>query len=305
MKNLVVEVNNLSKSFTDVTALDGLELTVKPGVFGLVGPNGAGKTTLLRILLGLARPSSGHASVMGLDVVGQSYEIRQRIGVLHERASFPRAMRVSSYLAKVIRLYGGRNTPDELLETVGLSYASNRSIGKLSAGMHQRLGLAQAFAGNPELVFLDEPTANLDVQGRREIIDTIVQMHRESGVSFFIASHILSELERTCHSLAFIRNGKILDSGSMAEILSRYTQGIWKIRTSDPGKLATMATGLPAVRAARVSGSTLVTVIAHKEQVEGLEEKLWNLGSSDDLEVFMVEPATALEEAYEAVMDSA
>ncbi|NWF94982.1 MAG: ABC transporter ATP-binding protein [Candidatus Thorarchaeota archaeon] len=304
MADYIIQTKNLSKSFVDVLALDNMTLVVKPGVFGLVGPNGAGKTTLIRILLGLAKPTSGEASVLGQDVVHNSYEIRERIGVLHERATFPKAMKVRAYLDRVCRMYEDRRTSEELLEMVGLAYAGERPIGKLSAGMHQRLGLAQAFAGNPELVILDEPTVNLDVKGRRETIDLVVEMYRSTGVSFFISSHILSELERACDSIAFMKNGRVLDSGSIADILSRYAQGVWRVRTSMPEAFASRAGAIKGVRSARVTGSTLVTVTAEREWTEDLQDHLRNLSMTENLGVHAIEPSMSLEDAYEVVMDN-
>ncbi len=298
----IIEVMNLCKSYPEVNALDGFNLSVKPGVFGLVGPNGSGKTTLIRILLGLTNPTSGQAKVLGLDIANQSFEIRNRIGILHERPSYPRSMNVKSYLEKVVSIYGGTESADELLDSVGLAYASNKGIGKLSAGMHQRLGFAQALAGNPELVFLDEPTANLDVQGRREIIDLIVELSSKNDISFFISSHILSELERVCHSLAFIKAGRILDSGSISDILFRYTQGFWRVRTSSPQKFIIMAKKIPGVIYARVSGSLQATIRTEEEVGDDFQEQIWNLHETEDVKILAIEPSTTLEEAYEAVM---
>jgi ABC-2 type transport system ATP-binding protein len=193
----VVEVDKISKNFGHVQALDELELKIEPGLFGIIGPNGAGKTTLLRILLGLIQPSSGFARVLDMDI-SQSKKIRERIGVLLENPTLPKAMGAREYLSQVIKLYGGNSDPDELLELVGLQDATNRQIGHLSAGMRQRLGIALVFAGNPELIILDEPTSNLDVPGREQMLDLLSHLYHKSKVSIIIASHILTELEQVC-----------------------------------------------------------------------------------------------------------
>ena len=140
---VVIQVTDLHKRFGQVRALDGLDLEVAPGIFGLIGPNGSGKTTLLRTLLGLICPDQGTASVLGHDIHKESLSIRKRIGVLHERPKYPGDMTAERYLTRVGKLYGTWREPDELLSFVGLSDASSRKIGNLSAGMHQRLVIAQ------------------------------------------------------------------------------------------------------------------------------------------------------------------
>ncbi len=182
----IISVSNVVKRFGSLYALDGVNIEVGHGVFGLVGPNGAGKTTLLRVLLGLIRANSGDVKVFGYDCYKNSLQIRRNVGVLHERPSYPQSLTTLEYLNIVLDIYDGDKTPEELLELVGLPNAQSRQIGNLSAGMHQRLGIAQALAGNPKLVFLDEPTSNLDVAGRDEIIQLIINLHRQLKVDFFI-----------------------------------------------------------------------------------------------------------------------
>ena len=143
----VVSIQNLSKDFSEVRALDSLSVDISQGIFGIIGPNGAGKTTLIRILLGLIPPDSGNANVLGYDVRTESLEIRNHIGVLHETPVFPKSMTVMEFLRDIVRIYGYDVDCETLLEQVDLLYAKNRKIGNLSAGMYQRLGIALAFAG--------------------------------------------------------------------------------------------------------------------------------------------------------------
>ncbi len=150
-----ISLMNLHKSFRRTRVLNDLSLDFDEGIFGLIGPNGAGKTTLLRIILGLIRPDYGSGKILGLDVIRDSSSIRSRVGVLHERQIYPRNLRALSFLSHVARIYHSSESPTRLLSLVGLQEASKRKIGHLSAGMLQRLGIAQALIGNPEIVFLD------------------------------------------------------------------------------------------------------------------------------------------------------
>jgi len=144
MAKRIVLVSGLRKQFGNIAALDGVELEIQSGITGLVGSNGAGKTTLLRVFLGLIRADEGEVSVLDLNVKQHSMEIRRRIGVLHERPVYPRFLTPTEYLETMSRLYPRHRDPAELLELVNLSDARNRRIGNLSAGMHQRLGIAQS-----------------------------------------------------------------------------------------------------------------------------------------------------------------
>jgi ABC-2 type transport system ATP-binding protein len=234
----VIVTEGLEKNFGAVRALRGLGLRVSDGVFGFIGVNGAGKTTTIKILVGALRPSGGTASVLGYDCVKESLNVRQKIGVLHETPAFPKNTSGLDYLTFVAQLYGSsqaeakrqaRNT----LEEVGLSSSERRLIGGYSAGMRQRLGLAQALVGNPELVILDEPTANLDPIGRSEMLRKIRELHAEKGVSFFISSHILPELQSVCDHIGIIDAGVVLEQGDVQEVVEKHAGGVFKIVVSE------------------------------------------------------------------------
>lgn len=302
MKGPIVSICDLKKEFEDVTALVNVDLTVEPGIFGLIGPNGAGKTTLVRILLGLIRPTAGKAEVLGLDVQKHSLEIRKRIGVLHEKPAFPKHMSCLGYLEKVVKLYDAdSNSPKSLLDLVGLSEASGRKINKLSAGMLQRLGIAQAFAGNPELVILDEPTSNLDVMARGEILDLILKMYREYAVSFFISSHILSELEKVCHHVAFIQAGRIIEKGKITSIIEKYTKDKYKLKVSDPTRLLTAIKEIDHLISADVSSATSITLNLGSKHLKTVKKRIVQIAKSLGITVHSFDPADTLEEAFKEV----
>lgn len=198
------------KRFGRVWALRGLDLSVPRGrVFGFIGPNGAGKTTTIRICLGLLRPDAGEVRLFG-EYPWNNPDVRALVGVLHEQMAFPEHLRVRRFLEHAARIYGvekPREAAASVLKVVELDEAADRKISALSAGMRQRLGIAQALIHGPELVIADEPTANLDPLGRVEILNLIARLHKDEGVSFFISSHILPELARICDHIALIHEG--------------------------------------------------------------------------------------------------
>lgn len=302
MSSSLISVSNLSKAFPQVKALDRVNLNVEPGIFGLMGPNGAGKTTLLRILLNLSQPDSGKACVFGLDCQRQSLEIRERLGVLHESPFYPKTMTPISYLDKVSKLYHGDASVKDLLVKVGLSDASHRPIGKLSAGMHQRLGIAQALIGKPDLVFLDEPTSNLDVNGREDIIGLIIKMHQEEKISFFISSHILSELEKACHNVAFIKAGQIIMSGTAINIIKEYTSTSFRIVVSDSKGLFKVIENMRGLISASISGINSITIRIEKDSIDRIQPEIERIARSYGIEVYAFEKANTLEEAYRSIM---
>src|SRR6202035_5706803 len=190
-----------------------LSLTVRRGeVFGFLGPNGAGKSTSIRMLLGLVKPSSGQAFVLGAP--SDDVEIRRKIGFLPEDFRFYTWLTAFELLKFHGRLYGMtaarlRERVPALLELVGLTPHREKRLRDFSKAMLQRIGLAQALIHEPELVFLDEPTSGLDPMGRRLVRD-IIGAERERGATVFLNSHILSEIEITCDQVAFIRDGEIV-----------------------------------------------------------------------------------------------
>jgi len=235
---LILESHGLTKHFGDVHALQGLDLQLSEGVSGLVGPNGAGKTTTIGILLGLLRPDGGRASVFGFDCWSDSFEVRRRVGVLHEKPVYPSSFTGRRYLEYVAEFYGvgdPNNQADRLLRVVGFPVeAADRKIGTYSAGMVQRIGLAQALIGEPRLVILDEPTANLDPVGRAEFLEKIRELHREQDISFLVSTHILGELERVCDQVAIINNGVVKEQGRIAELAKKYEAENYVIIVSKP-----------------------------------------------------------------------
>ena len=220
---LAIQTTHLNKTFSNHTAVTDLSLEVARGeVFGFLGPNGAGKTTTIKMLLGLCRPSSGTASVLGGSI--RDLEVRRKLGFLPELFRFHEWLSGEEFLRFHGRLYGmtrsdlERRIP-EVLALVGLTGRGRDKLRTYSKGMQQRAGLAQAILNRPELVFLDEPTSALDPLGRREVREIIARLKLE-GMTVFLNSHLLSEVEQTCDRVAIVNRGTVLRSGPLRELLS-------------------------------------------------------------------------------------
>jgi len=217
----VVETANLRKVYGDTVAVEDLTLSVDKGeVFGFLGPNGAGKTTTVKMLLGLVRPTAGQARI--LDRRPDDPAVMGRVGFLPEHFRFHPWLTAADFLDLHGRLYGmpvdqRRQRIPELLARVRLADRADTRISKFSKGMSQRIGLAQALLNEPELVFLDEPTSGLDPLGRREVRDLIREL-RDAGVTVFLNSHLLSEVEVTCDRVAIIRQGRVARIGTLDEL---------------------------------------------------------------------------------------
>jgi ABC-2 type transport system ATP-binding protein len=222
----LVSAHGLTKHYGSVIALDGLSFEVQPAIIGLVGANGAGKTTLIRILLGLLPPTSGSASVFGIDVAHHAARIRQFVGYSPEHDCLPPDMSATEFVAHMARISGlptdaARERTAEVLRHVGLYEERYRPIGGYSTGMKQRVKLAQALVHDPRLLLLDEPTNGLDPSGRDEMLDLIRRTGTEFGIAIILASHLLGEIERVCDHLLAIDAGRLLRSAPLASFTRR------------------------------------------------------------------------------------
>lgn len=233
-----LEIRGLTKTYgglfgTRQEALRGVDLTIPVGTgFGLVGPNGAGKTTFIKALLGIVHPSGGELRVLG----GRPDDprIRARIGYLPERLHLPGQDKPLGFLRDLARLKGLRHLQDDallaLIDRVGLTHALDRKIGGYSKGMRQRLGLASALLGQPELLILDEPTDGIDPMGRVEVRQ-ILAKEVARGATLFLNSHLLSETERICDHVGVLDGGRLVLQGRLSEL--RHAQPAWKVHLEE------------------------------------------------------------------------
>ncbi len=216
----VIEVDRLAKRYGRVQALSDLSLRVRRGeIFGFLGPNGAGKTTSVKLLVGLIRPSAGSGAVLGYRLGDR--RARSRLGYLPELFRYPEWLSAREVLAFHARLCSSQlesRDIERVLELVGLRARADDRVHSFSKGMQQRLGLAVALLGNPELIVLDEPTSALDPSGRLEVREILHRL-RERGTAVFLNSHLLTEVEQVCDRIAIVTKGQVVAHGAIADIL--------------------------------------------------------------------------------------
>jgi ABC-2 type transport system ATP-binding protein len=217
----MIQTEGLTKKFGGLTAVDDLNIHVEKGeIYGFLGPNGAGKTTTIMMLLGMERPTAGTIKLFGKDLAQNYFEIKRRIGVLSEFQFLYEDMTAKEYLGFFADFYEVENPErkiDEVLSRVDLLDRKHELLGGYSKGMKQKLGMARVLLHDPDLLILDEPQSSLDPYGIREIRDIIME-ENQKGKTLFISSHILSEIERTCHRVGIISNGKLLAEDDLTHL---------------------------------------------------------------------------------------
>ena len=220
----VIETHGLSKSYKGVMALKSLDLRVpKNSIFAFLGPNGAGKTTAIKLLLGLAKPSGGNATVFGLDIGRDSLEIRKHVGYLAQDPRYYEYMTARETLRFTARFfYSGPQAAieqriDETLALVGLEDKADRPIKGFSGGERQRLGIAQAQVNYPDLLILDEPAASLDPQGRRDVLEVMERLRKHTTI--FYSTHILSDVQRVSDTVAILDHGQLISQAPIEDLL--------------------------------------------------------------------------------------
>jgi len=220
-KEMILKVNQISKSFGVRIAVDNLSLEIPEGsVFGFLGPNGSGKSTTIRMMTDLIRPDSGEVFIQGMSVQKNHQKALSNVGAFIERADFYKHLSAKTNLEMLARMDGkGYDQIPIVLERVGLSNRANDKVKHYSQGMRQRLGIAQALLAQPKLLILDEPTNGLDPQGMKEVRDLIKELSNE-GITIFISSHLLDEVQKICSHVAIIFEGKLITSGKMDTLLS-------------------------------------------------------------------------------------
>ncbi len=233
MKNIAIEACHISKSFGNIAALDDISFSIQKGdVFGLLGPNGAGKTTAVRLLNGLIKPTEIETiSILGLDLQKNIQDIRQRVGVLTDTNLYERLSAIDNLLIFGM-LYGlshkeSSQRAEHLLEQFELSDRASSKVETFSKGMKQKLSIARALISDPEIVYLDEPTAGLDPEASHELLQYIIKVSSDSSKTFFITSHRLEEMESICDTVAILDRGRIKAFGSPHDLVNQVFKDHW------------------------------------------------------------------------------
>ncbi len=247
-----------------ITALRGVSFRVPSGALaGFLGPNGSGKTTSLKLMVGLLRRDRGSILVKGFDPEKESREVRSITGFLPEKPVYPPGVRVDLFLYHVAKLRGVPwSDVRRIIRLVGLEKYADKPIGGLSRGYLQRLGLAQALLSQPELLLLDEPTANLDPLARLEILELIDTLKKDLGATAIISSHILPELQLVIDYAIFINNGVVVDYGRLDELAAKYgAMTVYKLSLAgDPRSVARDLLSLHSVKGVIIRGDTTLEV---------------------------------------------
>ena len=263
--NPVVHVEQLTKDYGQVLALDALSLEIGEGTTGLVGANGAGKSTLLKILLGLVPPTSGRAEVLGHDIATDGAAIRAAVGYLPEHDCLPPDVSASDFVVHLAMMSGlprvaARERAAEVLRHVGLAEERYRPMGGYSTGMKQKAKLAQALAHDPRLVLLDEPTNGLDPAARDEMLGLVQRIGHDFGIAVIVTSHLLGELERVSDHVVVLDGGRLLRASRTDEFLD--ATGVLLVEVLGDDAQARMAAALGDAGVASVPRGTLLAVDA-------------------------------------------
>lgn len=244
MNDYVVKIRNLSIFMSQKPIVLDMSLDIPRGtLFGLLGPNGAGKTTSIRLMTGRLKPTSGTIDVLGLSPWKDRVKIFQKVGYLAQNPSFPKDSTVIKFITYMAKLKGF-NRQEALFEAryklsqVGLERFEQSIVGKLSGGEQQRLGFANCLIGNPEILFLDEPTSSLDPEGRVYIMELIAKLARDNNQTVIVSSHILPEIQRMTNHIAIMSEGRVLVSGNMRDLTKNIFDREYEVESSHPKELS-------------------------------------------------------------------
>ena len=285
--DIAVRCRGLVKRYSDVTAVDGLDLEVRRGeCFGLLGPNGAGKTTTIEILEGLTDPDSGEVEILGTTWAKDGAGLRERLGISLQETQLAEKLTVGETVRLFRSFYRNGRDPEEILRRLALDEKRGARVGKLSGGQKQRLAVACALVGDPDVLFLDEPTTGLDPQSRLQLWQ-IVMDFRAQGGTVLLTTHYMDEAERLCDRVAIVDHGKVIAEGTPSALISSLHAANVIEFASEPELDEASLRALPGVSEPHRRGpnwslpvnSLAETVPALIDRVEGSGAKLVNLST--------------------------
>lgn len=291
----IIHIENLSKQFKEVNAVNDLSYTVSRGeIYGFLGQNGAGKSTTIRMLLTLIRPTTGTINIFGKDIKNHRQEILRNVGAIIEKPDLYKYLTALQNLSIVSKLSNINSTKKELmlqLERVGIAERANSKVKTFSQGMKQRLGLACALIHNPELVILDEPTNGLDPQGIADVRNLILHLSKEEGKTVFVSSHLLSEIELVADSMLIIDKGKKVAEGKVGDLLNP-ADTLVEIETTDDE--ATRNLIQQSQWSAFVQAGNKLVLKMHRKNIPALARFL----VERNIEVVAIQPKHSLENYF-------
>ncbi|MBT98926.1 MAG: ABC transporter [Dehalococcoidia bacterium] len=271
----LLEAKSLTKHFGQTIALTSVDFQVHDGITGLLGPNGAGKSTAIKLSLGLLRPTSGSAEVLGQRPY-EALDIRARLGYMPEHDCLPTAITASEFLTHMVQVSGippaqARTRAADILRHVGLEEERYRPIGQYSTGMKQRVKLAQALAHDPVVVLLDEPTAGLDPGGREDMLRLIRRTGHDFGISIILSSHLMGDVESTCDRIIVLEGGEVTEQGEVAHFTSETETVLIDVDGNQEELITALAgRGISAV----VDGVSLAVELVTEEQYDAIRDSL-------------------------------
>jgi ABC-2 type transport system ATP-binding protein len=298
----IIIASHLGKRYRKRWAVRDLNLTVRAGeIFGFLGPNGAGKSTTIRMLLSLIAPTQGSVELFGRPLRKSRREVLQRVGGLVERPDFYLYLSARRNLEVIGSLRGGasRRAIDDVLDTVGLLARADDKVKTFSHGMKQRLGIAQALLGGPELVVLDEPTSGLDPQGIKEVRELIQQLSHDRSMTIFLSSHLLSEIEQTATSMAIINRGSLVVQGIVKELLAEH-ESLVRIEADPLDSALGIVREIPGTKEVRLAGERIECTMP-RTAIPDLTRRL----VSANVNVRALVPKRSLEEYFLSITEGA
>ncbi len=300
-----IRIENLTRRFGDLTAVDGLTLSVEPGeVFGFVGPDGAGKTTTMRLLASIMTPTAGDAWVDGRHIVREAEAVKECIGYMSQRFGLYPDLTVMENLDFYADIYdvprrGRRDKIDRLLEFSNLAPFKKRLAGNLSGGMKQKLGLSCALVHTPRVLLLDEPTNGVDPVSRRDFWRILYQLLRDAEITIFVSTAYLDEAER-CSRLALIHRGRLLACGSPPEVKRLMRGTILEVRSGSPREAMRLLRAELAAESIGLFGDR-VHIVSHEPETAAHRSRfLLERGGLDVVGIRVVEPS--LEDVFVSVL---
>jgi len=292
----IIKVNNLSKQFKEIKAVDDLSFTVEEGdVYGFLGQNGAGKSTTIRMLLTLVKPTAGNIHIFGKDIFTHRTEILKQVGAIIEKPDLYKYLSAFDNLAIFAKMSGikpNRTLLLDQLRMVGLEERAFSKVKTFSQGMKQRLGIAVALVHNPKLIVLDEPTNGLDPQGIADMRNLILKLSREMGKTILVSSHLLSEMELVANRMLIIHKGKKMVEGAVAELLDP-SKALVKIETPDDAA-AVEKIGRSKWNRYLQTGTKPIQLKMNKEEVP---ELIHDLGEMQ-VKILSINPTHSLEDYF-------